>query len=203
MIHTLSPLPYPYEALEPYIDALTMEIHHGKHHQAYVDNLNKALAGKPDLAEKSAEGLIRNLQAVPEDIRAAVRNHGGGHVNHTFFWQILKKTERVPVGTLAKRINATFGDFMKFKETFTQAALGRFGSGWAWLTLNREGKLEVLSTPNQDSPLTLGQTPILGIDVWEHAYYLKYRNRRADYVAAVWNVINWERANEFFEEAKN
>jgi Fe-Mn family superoxide dismutase len=198
---TLPSLPYAYDALEPYIDAETMEIHYSKHHQAYVDNLNKALAGEPELAQKSPEALIQNLSVVPEGIRAAVRNHGGGHVNHVFFWNILKKTESGPAGEIADAIAKTFGSYDVFKEKFAAAALGRFGSGWAWLVVNPDGSLEVASTANQDSPLTEGKTPILGIDVWEHAYYLKYRNRRADYIQAFWNVVNWDRVAELFRDA--
>ena len=200
MPFSLPPLPYPYDALEPYIDALTMEIHHTKHHAAYVNNLNKALESAPELANKSLEELLANNCAiVPEKIRTAVRNHGGGHINHSFFWEIMgPKAGGQPRGKLAEAIARTFGSFEKFKEKFTEAALGRFGSGWAWLVLTPEKKLEVYSTANQDSPLMEGKIPILGIDVWEHAYYLKYQYRRADYVQAWWNVVNWAAVEKRF-----
>jgi Fe-Mn family superoxide dismutase len=191
MAHSLPPLPYPFDALEPHIDARTMEIHHGKHHQAYVTNLNAALEGHPALAKKSVEDLIADLNAVPESIRAAVRNNGGGHANHTFFWSIMGKGKAgKPKGALAKAIDEGFGGFDAFRAQFENAAKTRFGSGWAWLVASGGG-LEVLSTANQDSPLSNGKTPILGVDVWEHAYYLKYQNRRPDYVAAWWNVVDW------------
>ncbi len=200
--HELPALPYPKDALEPHIDALTMEIHHGRHHQTYVNNLNAALEGHPELAEKSVEELISDLNAVPESIRTAVRNNGGGHANHTLFWQIMSPNGGgQPSGALAEAINSTFGSFEQFKEKFTQAALGRFGSGWAWLVVNN-GQLEIMSTPNQDSPLMEGKTPILGIDVWEHAYYLKYQNKRPDYVNAFFNVINWDEVAKRYEAAK-
>jgi Fe-Mn family superoxide dismutase len=197
MAHELPPLPYPKDALEPHIDALTMEIHHGRHHKAYVDNLNKALAGHADLEAKSLEALLANLASVPENIRGAVRNNGGGHWNHTFFWKIMAPNAGgAPTGALADAIKAAFGSFDEFKAKFEAAGLGRFGSGWAWLLVN-QGKLEIASTPNQDNPL-MGKAiagcegrPILGVDVWEHAYYLKYQNRRADYLKAWWNVVNW------------
>ncbi len=193
MPFSLPPLPYPYDALEPHIDKLTMEIHHTKHHAGYVNNLNKALESAPELANKSLEELLANHCAlVPESIRTAVRNHGGGHINHSFFWEIMgPNAGGQPSGKIAEAITQTFGSFEKFKEKFTEAALGRFGSGWAWLVLTPDRKLEVYSTANQDSPLMEGKIPILGIDVWEHAYYLKYQNRRADYVQAWWNVVNW------------
>lgn len=193
MAFSLPPLPYPYDALEPHIDQLTMEIHHTKHHAGYVNNLNKALESAPELASRSLEELLANNCAiVPEKIKTAVRNHGGGHINHSFFWEIMgPNAGGQPSGKLAEAITQTFGSFEKFKERFTEAALGRFGSGWAWLVLTPERKLEVYSTANQDSPLMEGKIPILGIDVWEHAYYLKYQNRRADYVQAWWNVVNW------------
>ncbi len=188
----LPPLPYPVDALEPHIDARTMEIHHDKHHAAYVQHLNKAVADHPDLAGKPVEELLRNLAAVPEKIRVAVRNHGGGHANHTFFWQLLKKGEAAkPSGELAKAIEAQFGSLATFQQDFSNAAIGVFGSGWAWLTLEGKG-LRIETTPNQDTPLSQGRTPLLGIDLWEHAYYLKYQNRRVDYVAAFHNVINWD-----------
>ena len=197
MAYELPPLPYAKNALEPHIDAQTMEIHHDKHHAAYVTNVNKAIAGKADLEKKSVEDLIKNLSAVPDDIRGAVRNNGGGHANHTFFWRILAANAGgAPTGKLADDIKSTFGSFDAFKEKFEAAGLGRFGSGWAWLVTNN-GKLEIVSTANQDSPI-MGKAiagaegkPLLGCDVWEHAYYLKYQNRRADYLKAFWNVVNW------------
>jgi Fe-Mn family superoxide dismutase len=200
MPFSLPPLPYPYDALEPYIDKLTMEIHHTKHHAGYVNNLNKALESAPELANKSLEELLANNCAiVPEKIRTAVRNHGGGHINHSLFWEIMgPKAGGEPRGKLAEAITHTFGSFKKFKEKFTEAALGRFGSGWAWLVLTPDKKLEVYSTANQDSPLMEGKIPILGLDVWEHAYYLKYQYRRADYVQAWWNVVNWAAVEKRF-----
>jgi superoxide dismutase, Fe-Mn family len=193
MAHTLPPLPYPTNALEPHIDAQTMEIHHGKHHNAYVTNLNAALEKAPELADKSLEDLLRNLNSVPEAVRTAVRNNGGGHWNHTQFWQTMGPNGGGgPTGKLADAINAAFGDFEKFKEAFNAAGVGRFGSGWVWL-VNEGGKLAITSTPNQDNPLMDGKAPpILGNDVWEHAYYLKYQNRRPDYLKAWWNTVNWE-----------
>lgn len=203
MPHTLPPLPYAYDALEPYIDALTMEIHHTKHHATYVNNLNAALDKHPELHEVPLEVLLRNLESVPEDIRVAVRNNGGGHANHSLFWTVMKSGGGgEPTGELAEAIQATFGSFAAFKEKFSQAAATRFGSGWAWLVVNAFGKLEVYSTPNQDSPLMEGKTPILGLDVWEHAYYLKYQNRRPDYIAAWWNVVNWDEVACRYAEAK-
>jgi Fe-Mn family superoxide dismutase len=206
MAYELPALPYPTTALEPHIDAKTMEIHHGKHHQAYITNLNKALESAPELAGKSAEDLIKNLKAVPEAIRGAVRNNGGGHVNHSFFWKLLTaKSEGKPVGKLADAITAAFGDFEQFKEKFNAAGVGRFGSGWVWLCAD-EGKVKICSTANQDNPTMdvgegCGGTPVLGIDVWEHAYYLNYQNRRPDYLKAVWSVINWAQAEENFQAA--
>ena len=192
MAHELPALPYATNALEPHIDTQTMEIHHGKHHNAYVTNLNKAIAGKADLEAKSIEELVANLDAVPADIRNAVRNNGGGHLNHSFFWKIIgPNAGGAPSGKLAEGINATFGSFDAFKEKFEAAGLTRFGSGWAWLILNKAGNLEVTSTANQDSPVSDGNKPLLGCDVWEHAYYLKYQNRRPDYLKAFWNVVNW------------
>jgi Fe-Mn family superoxide dismutase len=192
MAHELPKLPYPYDALEPYIDARTMEIHHTKHHQGYVNNLNAALEKAPELQKKSLDDLLRGINTVPEAIRTAVRNHGGGHANHSLFWQIMKsKAGGAPSGKLADALKGSFGDFAKFKEAFTSAAATRFGSGWAWLVA-QGGKLAVLSTANQDSPLMDGKTPILGLDVWEHAYYLKYQNRRAEYIEAWWNLVNWD-----------
>jgi superoxide dismutase, Fe-Mn family len=192
MAYQLPKLPYPNDALEPHIDAKTMEIHHDKHHQAYITNLNKAIEGKPDLEGKPIEDLIANLNAVPDDIRTAVRNNGGGHANHSFFWQIMGPNGGgEPTGKLADDIKATFGGFDAFKEKLADAGAKRFGSGWAWLIKNKGGKLEIISTANQDSPLMDGNTPLLGVDVWEHAYYLKYQNRRPDYLKAWWNTVNW------------
>lgn len=192
MAHELPKLPYAFDALEPHIDKQTMETHHGKHHQAYITNLNKALEGAPDLATLSPADLIKDLSKVSESTRGAVRNNGGGHVNHTMFWEIMApKKGGAPSGKLADAINGAFGSFDKFKEQLVMAGMGRFGSGWAWLAANK-GKLEVISTPNQDNPLMDGKQPILGVDVWEHAYYLKYQNRRADYLAAWWNLVNWD-----------
>jgi Fe-Mn family superoxide dismutase len=195
MAHTLAPLPYDYNALEPHIDEQTMRIHHGKHHQAYVDNLNKALEKYADLQGKSAEELIKGLAGVPDDIRTAVRNNGGGHVNHTMFWQIMgPNAGGAPTGRIADVISGTFGTFDKFKEELNKAGMTRFGSGWAWL-VRKDGKFSVESTANQDNPMTDGKDAILGVDVWEHAYYLKYQNRRADYLGAWWNVVNWNAVN--------
>jgi Fe-Mn family superoxide dismutase len=196
MAHTLPPLPYASDALEPHIDKQTMEIHHGKHHQAYINNLNAALDKHPELQAKSVEDLIRNLSAVPEDIRTAVRNNGGGHANHSLFWQIMAPNAGgAPTGAVADAITSSFGSFDALKEQFAKAAGGRFGSGWAWV-IDAGGKLTVESTPNQDSPVMDGKKPLFGIDVWEHAYYLKYQNRRPDYVSAWWNVINWAEVNK-------
>jgi Fe-Mn family superoxide dismutase len=196
MAHSLPPLPYAHDALEPHIDKQTMEIHHGKHHAAYVNNLNAALEKHPDLQSKSVEDLIRNINTVPDAIRTAVRNNGGGHVNHTMFWQIMApKAGGAPTGAIADGINAAFGGFDKFKEEFKKAAIGRFGSGWAWVVDNG-GKLAIESTPNQDAPMMEGKKAVFGIDVWEHAYYLKYQNRRPDYVDAWWNVVNWAEINK-------
>jgi Fe-Mn family superoxide dismutase len=201
MAYELPPLPYAGNALEPHIDARTMEIHHGKHHQAYVNNVNAALEGHPELAAKTVEDLIAGLNEVPEAIRTAVRNNGGGHANHSLFWLIMKPGgAKKPTGDLADAINGTFGGFDKFSEQFKKAAATRFGSGWAWLVLN-DGKLEVVSTPNQDSPLTDGKKPILGVDVWEHAYYLNYQNRRPEYLDAFMNVINWDEVAGRFKAA--
>ena len=192
MPYTLPNLPYAHDALEPYIDKMTMEIHHGKHHGAYVTNLNKALESAPNLASSGVEELLaNNCAAVPESIRTAVRNNGGGHVNHSMFWQIMgPKAGGQPGGKLAEAIHSTFGGFDSFKEKFGAAAMGRFGSGWAWL-VKAGGKLDIYSTANQDSPVMEGKVPVMGLDVWEHAYYLKYQNRRVEYVAAWWNVVNW------------
>jgi superoxide dismutase, Fe-Mn family len=203
-----APLPYPYNALEPHIDALTMEIHYTKHHATYLANLKAALEKYPDWAAKPFEEILGNITKLPEDIRTTVRNNGGGHWNHQFFWPLLTpKSSGQPVGELAKAIEGTFGSFSAFQEQFTQAALGRFGSGWAWL-IWKDGQLRVTSTPNQDNPLmdvveeASRGVPILGLDVWEHAYYLKYQNRRADYVKAWWNVVNWEQAEKNFQAAR-
>jgi len=208
MAYELPPLPYSKNALEPHIDAMTMEIHHDKHHAAYVTNVNKAIAGKPDLEKKSVEDLISNLDGVPPDIRNVVRNNGGGHANHAMFWKLLApQAGGAPTSRLADDIKATFGSFDAFKEKFEAAGVGRFGSGWAWLVSNK-GKLEIVSTANQDNPI-MGKaitgaegTPILGCDVWEHAYYLKYQNRRADYLKAFWNVVNWAEAARNYEGVK-
>ncbi|MFO7303263.1 MAG: superoxide dismutase [Acidobacteriota bacterium] len=195
MPHQLPALPYDFAALEPHIDAQTMQIHHGKHHAAYVANLNAALEKYPDLQKKSAEELISDLASIPEDIRTAVRNNGGGHVNHTMFWEIMGPGKGgAPTGQIAEAINAAFGSFDRFKDELNKAGMGRFGSGWAWL-VDANGTLVVESTPNQDNPLMEGKKPILGVDVWEHAYYLKYQNRRADYLSAWWNVVNWDAVN--------
>jgi Fe-Mn family superoxide dismutase len=189
---TLPPLPYDYAALEPHVDEQTMRIHHDKHHAAYVNNLNAALDGKADLQGKTIETLISNLSAVPETIRTAVRNNGGGHYNHTMFWELMAPGgATAPTGRLADAITSGFGSFDAFKEQFTKAALGRFGSGWAWLSCTPDGILLIESTPNQDCPLMEGRFPVMGCDVWEHAYYLKYQNRRPDYLAAWWNLVNW------------
>ena len=191
MAHQLPSLPYDFAALEPHIDAQTMQIHHGKHHQAYVNNLNAAIEKHPELGSKSVEDLIKNLNAVPEDIRTAVRNNGGGHVNHSLFWTWMAPgAGGAPTGALGEAIASAFGSFDAFKDAFGKAGVGRFGSGWAWL-VDTGGKLSIESTPNQDSPMMDGKKAILGIDVWEHAYYLKYQNRRPDYISAWWNVVNW------------
>jgi Fe-Mn family superoxide dismutase len=193
MPFTLPPLPYAYDALEPHIDAKTMEIHHTKHHQAYVNNLNAALEKAPQLEGKSLDDLMRGINSVPETVRTAVRNNGGGHWNHSMFWEIMApKKGNEPKGKIADAIKSSFGDFAKFKEQFAAAGTGRFGSGWAWLVDDGSGKLSITSTPNQDNPLMDGKKAILGLDVWEHAYYLKYQNKRPDYIAAWWNVVNWE-----------
>jgi superoxide dismutase, Fe-Mn family len=202
MAYTVDPLPYPSNALEPHIDAKTMEIHHGKHHNAYVTNLNNAIEGT-DLGNQPIEKLISNLSTVPENIRTAVRNNGGGHANHTLFWNIMgPNAGGEPSGDLAKAIEAELGGFAKFKEEFAKAGTTRFGSGWAWLSVDKGGKLVVESTANQDSPLMEGRAPILGMDVWEHAYYLNYQNRRPDYIAAFFNVINWKAVGDRYAAAK-
>ncbi len=202
MAYTLPDLPYAYDALEPHIDARTMEIHHSKHHQAYVNNVNGAIEGNAALADKSVEDLVSELSAVPQDIRGAVRNNGGGHANHTLFWTIISGDgSGKPSGNLADAISAACGSFDGFKEQFSKAAATRFGSGWAWLSVDGRN-LIVESTPNQDTPLSEGRTPILGIDVWEHAYYLNYQNRRPDYIAAFFNVINWDEVAKRYSEAQ-
>ncbi|EMS4001612.1 superoxide dismutase [Listeria monocytogenes] len=202
MTYELPKLPYTYDALEPNFDKETMEIHYTKHHNTYVTKLNEAVAGHPELASKSAEELVTNLDSVPEAIRGAVRNHGGGHANHTLFWSILSPNGGgAPTGNLKAAIESEFGTFDEFKEKFNAAAAARFGSGWAWLVVN-DGKLEIVSTANQDSPLSDGKTPVLGLDVWEHAYYLKFQNRRPEYIDTFWNVINWDEANKRFDAAK-
>src|ERR687888_1678343 len=199
MAYELPKLPYPYDALEPHIDAKTMEIHHTKHHQTYIDNVNKAIKGKADLEKKSVEDLISDLKSVPEDIRTVVRNNGGGHANHSLFWQIMGPNGGgEPSGRLAEAIQSAFGDFATLKDTLSKAAIGQFGSGWGWLVRDSGGKLSVIARPNQDSPLMEGLTPVLGVDVWEHAYYLKYQNNRPDYVAAWWNTVNWDAVAERF-----
>ncbi|WP_096434653.1 superoxide dismutase [Alteribacter populi] len=202
MAFTLPELPYSHDALTPHIDEETMKIHHGKHHNTYVTKLNGALEGHSDLQSKSLEDLLTNLEALPQDVRGAVRNNGGGHYNHTLFWQIMSPNGGgAPTGELADAINSAFGSFDKFKEDFKNAALTRFGSGWAWLAVNN-GNLEITSTPNQDTPIMEGKTGILGVDVWEHAYYLKYQNKRPDYVDAFFNVINWDEVAKRYAEAK-
>ena len=199
MTHTLPPLPYDYSALEPHIDARTMEIHHSKHHQTYVNNLNAALEKAPELQNRSLDDLLRGIDSVPESIRTAVRNNGGGHWNHTMFWQIMSPNSGgEPGGAVGSAISASFGDFASFREKFNAAAVGRFGSGWAWLVRDGSGKLAIESTPNQDNPLMAGKHAVLGLDVWEHAYYLKYQNRRADYIQAWWNVVNWGEVEKRF-----
>lgn len=204
MAFTLPPLPYAFDALEPTIDARTMEIHHDKHHAAYVTNLNKALESAPDLAGKSLDELLAgNLAIVPDSIKTAVRNNGGGHWNHSLFWEIMAPNAGgAPTGNLAKAINAKFGSFDAFKEKFNAAAIGRFGSGWAWLIKTPDGNVEIASTPNQDNPLMEGKYAVIGLDVWEHAYYLKYQNRRPEYVTNWWNVVNWNKAEERYNAKK-
>jgi superoxide dismutase, Fe-Mn family len=202
MAFELPQLPYQYDALEPHIDKETMNIHHTKHHNAYVTNLNVALEGNQELLGKSVEEVIANLDAVPEAVRTAVRNNGGGHANHSLFWQVLAPNGGgAPTGELADAITSKFGSFESFKEEFTKAAMTRFGSGWAWLVVNN-GQIEVTSTPNQDSPIMEGKTPVLGLDVWEHAYYLNYQNRRPDYINAFWNVVNWDEVSKRYNQAK-
>jgi len=203
-MYTLPELPYAYNALEPYIDERTMQIHHDKHHAAYVKNLNDALVGQEELLTMSIEELMKNLAKVPDAVRTKVRNNGGGHYNHSLFWTVMsgntKGEARKPVGELAKATDIAFGDFGKFQEQFSMAAMGRFGSGWVWLIADA-GKLVITDTPNQDNPLMEGKMPILGLDVWEHAYYLKYQNMRVDYIKAWWNVVNWEEVQRRYKEA--
>jgi len=204
MSFVLPSLPYPYDALEPYIDTKTMEIHHGKHHQAYVNNLNAALEGEyashPELRDKSLEALLSNLDAVPESIRLAVRNNGGGHSNHSFFWPLLDKNgSKEPSGELLQALRTSFGSLEAFREAFAGAAAKRFGSGWAWLSKKPDGSLIIHSTANQDSPLSEGLKPLIGLDVWEHAYYLKYQNRRPEYITAFWNILNWKKVEELYK----
>jgi Fe-Mn family superoxide dismutase len=200
-MHQLPKLPYAFDALEPHVDARTMEIHHGKHHQAYVDNLNKALEKAPQLAGKSVEDLLRGFASVPEEIKTAVRNHGGGHANHSLFWEVLGPAAgAAPGGDLARAMEP-LGGLAGVQEKLSAAAMGQFGSGWGWLVVS-DGRLEILARPNQDSPLAEGKTPIFGVDVWEHAYYLKYQNRRADYLKAIWNVVAWNRVAERFAQAR-
>jgi Fe-Mn family superoxide dismutase len=202
MSHTVPPLPYAFDALEPHIDAKTMEIHHDKHHAAYVNKLNAALEKQPDLQSKSVEELLGDIGSLPDSVRTAINNHGGGHLNHSIFWNNMTPTGGgAPSGDVGSAINAAFGTFEEFKAKFSAAAAGRFGSGWAWLCADRTGKLIVKDFPNQTSPLTEGLKPILGIDVWEHAYYLKYQNRRPDYIAAWWNVVNWKDVADRFAAA--
>jgi Fe-Mn family superoxide dismutase len=202
MAFELPPLPYAFDALEPYIDAQTMQIHHDKHHAAYVNNLNAALEKHPELSGKRIEDLVRNPSELPEDIRTAVRNNGGGHYNHSIFWQVMSPNGGgEPKGDLARAISSAFGSFATFKETFEKSAATRFGSGWAWLGM-QNGKLAVISMPNQDAPLMEGMSPILGIDVWEHAYYLKYQNRRPEYISNWWNVVNWEEAARRYDSTR-
>jgi superoxide dismutase, Fe-Mn family len=204
MAHEVPALPYDYAALEPFIDMQTMHLHHDKHHQAYVTNLNAALEKAPELQKLSAEELIKGLENVPEAIRTAVRNNGGGHVNHSMFWKIMAPNAGGdPTGAIADAIKSTFGDFNAFKEKFNDAGVKQFGSGWAWLVRDNGGKLQIVSSPNQDNPMSQGFYPIMGNDVWEHAYYLKYQNRRADYLKEWWNVVNWNEINKRFQDSQN
>jgi len=195
MTHTLPQLPYAYYALEPHFDAQTMQIHHTKHHQTYIDKLNAALQNHPQLQGKTAEELLQNFESIPADIKTAVQNHAGGHANHSLFWQILSSQKQQCSGAILTKITAKFGSYDAFVTEFTNAALNRFGSGWAWLVQNADGSIEIMSTPNQDSPLMQNKTPLLGIDVWEHAYYLKYQQKRPDYIKAFFEIINWEKVN--------
>ncbi len=203
MAYQLPELKYAYDALEPYIDAKTVETHHGKHHKTYVDRFNVAIAGKPQIENLSGEAILSDLDKVPEEARAAVRNNGGGAVNHSLYWAVIgPKAGGEPKGPVADAIKAAFGTFAEFKAKFSDAAVTQFGSGWAWLVVNKEKKLEIIKTANQDSPLSIGKTPVLLVDVWEHAYYLKYQNRRPEYVEAFYNVINWEKVNELYLSSK-
>ncbi|KPJ96568.1 MAG: superoxide dismutase [Gammaproteobacteria bacterium SG8_11] len=203
MAHQLPDLPYGFDALEPHIDARTMEIHHGKHHAGYVSKFNAAIQGNSELENMSVEGLLKTLPKIPDNIRTAVRNNGGGHYNHSIFWTIMGPDRGgEPTGELASAIADTFGSFQKFKEDFSTAAANRFGSGWAWLVLDRSGKLSVMSTPNQDNPISQEMKPVMGLDVWEHAYYLKYQNKRPDYIEAWWNVVNWDAVAERYARLK-
>lgn len=203
MAHQLPDLPYGFDALEPHIDARTMEIHHGKHHAGYVSKLNAAIEGNSELANMEVEDLLKSLPKIPENIRTAVRNNGGGHYNHTIFWKIMGPNGGgEPTGDLASAISNTFGSFQDFKSEFSKAAATRFGSGWAWLVLNKSGDLSVMSTPNQDNPISQELKPVMGLDVWEHAYYLKYQNRRPDYIEAWWNVVNWNAVAERYSNLK-
>lgn len=203
MKHELPKLPYAFDALEPYIDAKTMEIHYTKHHQAYIDKLNAALEKHPEISDKNVEELLRALDKVPEDIRTAVRNNGGGFVNHSLFWTLMTNSskDKEMKGKVVDAIVQSFGSADEFKKQFSDAAIGRFGSGWAWLVVDKKGKLSIISTANQDSPIIDGLKPVLGLDVWEHAYYLRYMNKRADYVNAFWNVVNWKKVNDLYKEA--
>ena len=204
MAFELSPLPYNYDALDPYIDAQTMQVHHDLHHQAYVNNLNAALEKYPELQSKSPEELIKDLSNLPQDITGAVRNNGGGHVNHTMFWQIMAPNAGgEPTGAIAQAISENFGDFESFKQKFNDAGTKQFGSGWVWLVRTTDGKIEITSSPNQDNPMSSGNFPIMGNDVWEHAYYLKYQNRRAEYLKQWWNVVNWDEVNNRLAMASN
>ncbi len=200
---TLPALPYGYDALNPIIDTQTMTIHHTKHHQGYVNNLNKAVASEPSLAGKTVEELLRNLDRVPESVRTAVRNHGGGHANHSLFWKVMQPTGAAssPTGKLASAVESAFGSLSNMKEAFSKAAGSQFGSGWAWLVVGESDKLEIVATPNQDNPMLMGKTPVLGLDVWEHAYYLKYQNRRADYIEAFWKVVHWDQVAKNYAQA--
>src|SRR3989344_2976364 len=201
MVFQITPLPYAYNSLEPYIDEQTMKIHHDKHHQTYTDKLNDALKEQPELQKKKVEELLKDTGKLPDKIRQAVINHGGGYVNHNLFWDILKKDTKIS-GDIEKAITKKYGSFEVFKEQFSASATTVFGSGWAWLVVDSKGNLEIIQTKNQESPLSLGKTPILALDVWEHAYYLKYQNKRPDYIAAFWNVINWNKVNELYKKAK-
>lgn len=203
MAFKLPELKYSYDALEPHIDKLTMETHHSKHHQTYVDNLNSAIEGHKELEDKSIEEILKSLDSIPEEIRTKVRNNGGGHYNHSMFWEIMGPDgSRKPVGELAEKIESNFGGFDKFKEQFKEAGTSRFGSGWAWLVISSDGKLKIVSTPNQDNPISDNEKVIFGLDVWEHAYYLKYMNKRADYIDSWWNVVNWDKIDEMYQKVK-